>query len=117
MDIARAVKHVLAENLAGIGYPYPQRKSEQDWVRDNLPRGAEFRDILGAVQEEWNGCDAKRLAELLTGDSFRENCCGNEVFTGNTEWITEWGIELRGPQEPPKTSAELQIFDGTWEYK
>ena len=116
--IARLASHTLAEHKASVGLPYENRKGEKKYAIENPPNKTEFKAILEAVKKGWKGCTERTLAELLTGVSFRDNCAGIEGFGAGQydAQLAEWGLSTRPVTTPALTSADLEIYDGTWEY-
>ncbi len=108
MTTNRLSTHVQAEQQALVGYPYPNRQHEREFALENLPSRQGFDNLLSKVHEDWNGCSRQLLAELLTGTSK-----GGQFDALLKEW------DAAPTQTPPaprqKTSAELEIYDGTWE--
>ena len=117
IQIARLANHARAENKARVGYPYPNRDKQRTYAKENLPGKSEFHAVLASIKKEWLGCTARKLAELLTGVDFRDDSSGLEVFGAGQydAQLAAWGLSTRAVEPPAPTSADLQIYDGTWE--
>ena len=109
-ETARLAAYVVAENRARLGYDFPERAAEGEWVRAHLPETqADFQAVAEAVRVTWSGARAVDVAAILVGGRVGFDSWGREAvqFARVQSDVEKWLAPA--PRKARKASTRCSV--------